>query len=444
MRFPLTGSCHAIVNIIVTIPPGLSTVCPRTDWCGNRGIIMNDTFDTKALEQGKVAPALSLPALLLNFLKIGAIGFGGGMAVIALMERDLIDKRQVMSSEEFLHGVGMAQVLGPFAPNTALFVGNRLYGLFGGLACALAFMAPSVSLVILLSWLYFAFHAIPALQNAIGGLGPVVIALILSAAWSMGRKAVRSWPTALLGLLALGGSLFKVNAVYVLVAAGLVGLLIGKQRLTGGESRPDKGAKARAKAKAPRSASVLGVALLPAVGGATAGLSLATIASTFLKVGCVFFGGGFVLVPILQQKLVGALGWLTPTQFIDGVAISNLTPGPIAVLATFTGFHLYGVSGALVATLCLFAPAFALMTVFSHEYARLKGGRRFQDFLAGVTPAVVGLVISAAVLLAPGALRDLAGWGLMVCSLFLLARLQWHPAWVLAIGAILGAVGFVH
>ncbi|MGC8491523.1 MAG: chromate transporter, partial [Syntrophobacteraceae bacterium] len=273
---------------------------------------MNDSFETKTLEQAKAVPALSLPALLLNFLKIGAIGFGGGMAVIALMERELIDKRQAMSSEEFLHGVGMAQVLGPFAPNTALFVGNRLYGLFGGLACALAFMAPSVSLVILLSWLYFAFHAIPALQNAIGGLGPVVIALILSAAWSMGRKAVRSWPTALLGLLALGVSLFKVNAVYVLVAAGLVGLLIGKQRLTGGENRADKGAKA--KAKKPGSASVPGVALLPAVGGATAGLSLATIASTFLKVGCVFFGGGFVLVPILQQKLVGALGWLTPAQ----------------------------------------------------------------------------------------------------------------------------------
>ncbi|MDR3567292.1 MAG: chromate efflux transporter [Syntrophobacteraceae bacterium] len=402
---------------------------------------MNDSLDNQTLDQAKAAPALSLPALLLTFLKIGAIGFGGGMAVIALMEQDLVNKKHAISSEEFLHGVGMAQVLGPFAPNTALFVGNRLYGPLGGLACALAFLIPSVTLVILLSWLYFAFHAIPGLQRAIGGLGPVVIALILSAAWSMGRKAVRSWPTALLGLVSLAVSLFKVNAVYVLVAAGVVGLLIGKQRLAGLESRPDKGAKAVA--KGPKSTSVPALALLPAVGGTAAGLSLATLGSTFLKVGCVFFGGGFVLVPILQQKLVSALGWLTPRQFIDGVAISNLTPGPIAVLATFTGFHLHGVSGALISTLCLFTPAFVLMTVLSHEYARLKGGRHFQDFLAGVTPAVVGLVISAAVLLAPGALRDLAGWALMVFSLFLLARLQWHPAWVLAIGAVLGAVGLV-
>jgi chromate transporter len=394
------------------------------------------------LGEEKGAPALSLPALLLLFLKIGAIGFGGGMAVIALMERDLVDKKHAITSEEFLHGVGMAQVLGPFAPNTALFVGNRLYGTLGGLACTLAFLTPSVFLVILLSWLYFTFHAIPALQSAIGGLGPVVIALILSAAWSMGRKAVRSWPTALLGLLALGVSLLKVNAVYVLVAAGLIGLVAGKQRLSGGEDHPPDNT-VKTETEGSHQAFVSGLALLPTMGGAAGGLSLATIAWTFLKVGCVFFGGGFVLVPILHQKLVSALGWLTPRQFIDGVAISNLTPGPIAVLATFTGFHLHGISGALVATLCLFTPALVLMTVLSHEYARFKGGRRFQDFLAGVTPAVVGLVISAAVLLAPGALRDLAGWGLMVCSLFLLLRLQWHPAWVLAIGAILGAAGFV-
>ena len=346
----------------------------------DKGITMNASLEAQPLEQGKAAPLLSLPALLLTFLKIGAIGFGGGMAVIALMEQDLVDKKHAISSEEFLHGVGMAQVLGPFAPNTALFVGNRLYGPLGGLACALAFLVPSVSLVILLSWLYFTFHAIPALQSAIGGLSPVVIALILSAAWSMGRKAVRSWPTALLGVFALGASLLKVNAVYVLVAAGLLGLLAGKQRLTGKGSAggsQEKAAKAVTKAGAPKSASIHGLALLPAVGSVAGGSSLATIASTFLKVGCVFFGGGFVLVPILQQKLVSTLGWLTPTQFMDGVAISNLTPGPIAVLATFTGFHLYGISGALVATLCLFAPAFVLMTVLSHEYAVFKGGRRF-------------------------------------------------------------------
>ena len=390
---------------------------------------------------------ISLLRLLLLFLKIGTIGFGGGMAVIALMEQELVTRQHAIDSEEFLHGVGMAQVLGPFAPNTALFVGNRLYGVFGGLACAIAFLLPSVTLVILLSWLYFEFHAIPALQSAIGGLGPVVIALILSAAWSMGRKAVNSWPTALLGGLSLGISLLKINAVYVLVAAGIIGLMVGKQRLSGGDGRhsaspPDTPTKPETKSPGHFSAS--SVTILPAIGAATAGVSLSEIAISFVKIGCVFFGGGFVLVPILHQNLVTVLHWLTPQEFLDGVAISNLTPGPIAVLATFTGFHLHGVSGAVVATLSLFAPAFILMTLLSHEYARFKEGQRFQDFLAGVTPAVVGLVVSAAVLLAPGALRGWGAWGLMIFSLFLLTRLKWHPVWVLTIGSIIGGIGWIH
>ena len=387
-------------------------------------------------------PALSLPVLLLHFLKIGAIGFGGGMAVIALMEREIIVKKRVMEVEEFLHGIGLGQLLGPFAVNASLFIGNRLYGPLGGLACAVAFMAPSVFIVIILAWLYFSFHAVPALQSAIGGLGPVVIALILGAAWSMGRRAVRSWQSALLAVFALGFSLFKVNAVYVLLGAGLIGLIAGTRKL--GAVRLRKKQKQDKKPKTPVSgSSTAAVLALPtAAEVAVTGTSLASIAWVFLKIGFVFFGGGFVLIPVLQQKLE-ALGWLTPREFIDGVAISNLTPGPIAVLATFAGFHIQGVSGALVATLALFTPSLILMTFLSHGYSRLKEGPRVQDFLAGVTPAVVGMVVSAAVLLAPGALRGFASWALLVIAFLLLVRFQWHPAWVLAVGAVLGAVGVV-
>ena len=387
-------------------------------------------------------PALSLPALCLQFMRLGAIGFGGGMAVIALMERDLIQKRRVLEEEEFLHGVGLGQVLGPFAVNTALFVGNRLYGTLGGLACAFSFMAPSVILVILLSWLYFSFHTVPALQNAIGGLGPVVIALILSAAWSMGRKALRSWPAVLIAGLALGLSLLKINAVYVLVAASLTGLLAGRRISRGGWHRKPPDGKGPT-APDPGRSTPAAMALVPAIGATVGGIPLTLLAWTFLKTGCVFFGGGFVLVPILHQKLVETLGWLTPTEFLDGVAVSNLTPGPIAVLATFAGFHVHGVTGALVATLALFAPSLILMTALSHGYTQLKKEQRFQDFLAGVTPAVVGMVVSASALLAPGALHGPTGWCLLSAALLFLIRFKWHPAWVLAIGAILGAISLV-
>ena len=398
--------------------------------------MLNDKEKTSQPQHPRegVRPALSLPALILHFLKIGTIGFGGGMAMIALMERDLVRKKHALDAEEFIHGVGLGQVLGPFAVNTALFVGNRLYGPLGGLACAFAFMTPSVLIVILLAWLYFSFHAIPALQNAIGGLGPVVIALILGAAWSMGRKVMHSWPSVLMAVFGLALSLLKINAVYVLIGAGLTGLIAGRSLKQEDQDKP--------KTPGAGPASVAGLALLPAAGIAAKGASLPSIAWVFLKVGCVFFGGGFVLIPVLQQKLE-TLGWLTPRSFIDGVAISNLTPGPIAVLATFTGFHLHGIPGALLATLALFTPSLILMTFFSQGYSKMKEGRHVKDFLSGVTPAVVGMVVSAAVLLAPATLHGPAGWGLMAIALLLLIRLQWHPAFVLAIGAVLGVTGVV-
>ena len=253
----------------------------------------------------------TLREMVLLFLKLGALGFGGGMAVVALMEQ-----------EEFLHGLALGQILGSFATNAAFFVGQRFFGLLGGLACAIAFMTPSVALVILLSWLYFSFHTIPALQTAMRGLSPVVIALILSAAWSMGRKAVRSWSAGFLLVLALVLALFKVNSLVALMAGAAVGLWAGKEMLAGKTSTP-KGVKLPALV-------VLGA---PPVAAVTVASSLMGTAWTFLKVGFVFFGGGFVLVPVLHHKLVVSLGWLSSQEFLDGVAISNLTPGPIALLA---------------------------------------------------------------------------------------------------------------
>jgi chromate transporter len=172
----------------------------------------------------------------------------------------------------------------------------------------------------------------------------------------------------------------------------------------------------------------------------SATVSLGAIGWTFLQVGFVFFGGGFVLIPILHERLVTGLGWLTPAEFVDGVALSQLTPGPIAVLATFAGYRLAGVPGALLATLALFAPAVLLMLLFSRFYARLRQEVRVKDFLAGIVPAVVGLIGAAALLLMPGsvAIQRPATVVLAGFSLFVLVRWRWHPAFPLAMGAAVG------
>lgn len=362
------------------------------------------------------------------------------MAVIALIERELIQARKLLSTEEFLHGVGLGQLLGPFAANTSYFVGHRLFGPGGGILCAAAFLTPSVLLVIGLSWLYFTFHSIPTLQSAMAGLGPVVIALILSAAWALGKKALRSGPAVLLAAAAFGASLLRVSPVYVLSAAGVLGLALGTGRLSG-KGKPES--VTGGKTPGPQT-SIRGAAgFLPVAASAVVAAPLGVVALTFLKMGLVFFGGGFVLIPLLHQRLVVDLHWLTPQQFLDGMAISNLTPGPIAILATFVGFHLQGVVGALVATASLFLPATVLMMVLCQGYDRFRDARRARDFLAGVAPAVAGLVVGAAVALAPGVLRGPTAWVLSAVSLFLLVRQKWHPAFVLSLGALLGAVGWM-
>lgn len=264
----------------------------------------------------------------------------------------------------------------------------------------------------------------------------MVIALILSAAWSMGRKSVKSPVAIALLLAAVGGSLARINPIWILAIAGLIGYFL---RL----SRPRF-----------RSETTPGLLPLPLTGGlhilstslptasTLAAMGLLTLAVVFFKVGLVFFGGGFVLIPVLHQQLVTQLGWLTAREFIDGVAISQLTPGPMAVLATFAGYRVAGVSGALVATVALFLPATLLMWGISHFYERLRHVTAVKDFLAGVNPAVVGLILAAAIALAPTSLhgeRPLS-LALAAIALLLLARFKWHPASVLAMGALVGAV----
>ena len=394
---------------------------------------------------------MSIFQMALAFLKIGAIGFGGGMAVIALMEQDCVKRRGCLEAEEFLHGVGLGQILGPFAVNAAIFIGSRMFGPIGGLIAAISFLLPSVVLVVFLSWLYAAFHHIPSLQGALAGLGPVVIALILSAAWSMGRKKLHSVVAIVIATATCVAGVLHVNPVWTLLAAGLAGLGL---KLGASQSRtpsspqsqrsvlplwPGMAAAQEISSPAPRPILVSSGAAAMLSGS----VGLVQLGWMFLKVGLVFFGGGFVLIPVLNHQLVQELGWLTTQQFMDGVAISQLTPGPIAVLATFAGFLKAGVPGALVATAALFAPAVILMLLISSFYDRLRGKRFAQDFLAGVEPAVIGLIVAAAVALGPSSisLARPVSVGLGLLALVLLVRFQWHPAFVLLIGAVAGIVG---
>ena len=376
------------------------------------------------------AVALSLPGLMAACLKIGSIGFGGGTAVIALMEEEFVRKRRIISLDEFMSGVGLGQILGAFAVNTAIFIGYRFFGLVGGLLSAGAFMLPSFLFVLFLSDLYFRYHTIPALQGTIAGLGPVVIALIINAAWLIGRRVLHSWSTGAIAVVAFAAGVVQLNPVFVLAAAGLVGLML---KLT--PAIPNGPATVGARVPSTTAKSLLFA--FPASTG------LPLVFTTFFKIGMIFFGGGFVLVPVLHNRLVTQLQWLKPQEFLDGLAISNLAPGPIALIATFAGYHLAGFPGAILATVALFGPGILLMLAISHEYQRFRNDKRAQRFLAGINPAVAGLILSAAPLLGRSALVSWRGYGLFVFSLALLTWLRWHPVFVLIIGSAAGYFGLL-
>ena len=397
------------------------------------------------------APRVPLVRLLLLCAEVGAFAFGGGIGIMAYLEREVVHRRRILSAEEFLNGMAMSQMLGPMAVNASFFIGYRHYGFLGGLLCLFAFTGPSVLLVILLAWLYFAHHALPALQGVLAGVQTAVIALLVSAAWSLGRKSVRSLPAAILCAAGLAAGLTKVGFLYALAASGLVGVLLGSRRIAGTNSPspaaapepllPDRGPRAAPLILSTTTGSRLATAAkILFAGGA---VSLAKLALVGMKVGLLWVGGTFTIVALLYQTLVVEQRWITPALFRDAVAIATITPGPLSVLATFTGYYLHGIIGSLVATYSLYVPSIAMMTFLCDRYQRLPAEGKARDFLNGLGPCVVGVVLSAAVMLASGVLNT--GWQihyraclLTLIAFLLLVRFKWSPIYVLALAAGVG------
>jgi chromate transporter len=411
---------------------------------------VNDAIKTEPVEK------LEKPRLRWiagQFFKIGALGFGGGVAIIALMREQCVTRRKCLSDEEFLHGVSLGQFLGSFAVNSAFFIGYRMRGLIGGLTAATSFLAPSVSLVILLSALYGAAQKAELFQQAMQGASPVVLALILSAAFGLGKSALKTplaWALAIMGLA--GTLLHWPLAMLIVVGAG-VGILFTRWVPAASPSpanssephrEPSAGDKqAPAVVAAGVHTTTTATALkTSAAGAATAAGSISMLGMLwlFLKIGCLFFGGGYVLVPLLQRELVDTRHLLSMQEFLNGVAISQLTPGPIAVLATFAGYRLHGVLGAILATAALYVPATVLMIIISQAYTRFRNLEIVQQMLKSIGAVIVGMIVASAVQLAPHSSISLthpAGIILGIVAFVLLLR-RWHPAFLLVGGALLG------
>lgn len=365
----------------------------------------------------------SLSFLFLSFLKIGASAFGGFMALISAVENVFVTRHDKIEHNDMLDGISLASMLpGAIAVNVVAYVGYRLRGVPGVIVSVTAVILPSFILLLLLSNLYLRWGEIPAVTNVFKGFIPAVCAVIVATAWNLGRKTIVGWKegllflTAVLALILEGGFFVTVSVV---VCSGLVGLVVFRNNGAEEQNRPDS-VDSEAHTTTIKSFSALPLLL-------AASLSAEGLVKLFLVFGgmsLMLFGGGYVFIPLIQQVVVDGYHWVSQREFVDAIAMGQVTPGPILISAAFIGFKVAGVAGALVATVGIFMPSVALMVSCSTVFARLKTSGSFQSALNGIRPAIVGLITAAAIIIARTAPLTIASLVIFSLGLFLLLRFR--------------------
>lgn len=365
----------------------------------------------------------SLRELAAFFLRLGTTAFGGPAAHIAIMEAELVRRRKWLSRERFLDLLGASNLIpGPSSSELAIHIGYLLGGWPGLLVAGICFILPAACMVAVLAWAYVHFGKLPEVSAILYGVKPVVIAVILQALWGLGRTAVKTTFLGALGLLSVLFAFLGLHPLVVLVLAG--------------------GAVCLTSLRTPRlSVAAVPVAVVAptvALSGAATSFSLGSVFLVFLKVGAVVFGSGYVLLAFLRADLVTHRGWLTDSQLVDAVAVGQVTPGPVFTTATFIGYLLGGVRGAVVATIGIFLPAFLLVAASSPLLPRIRKSTSAGAFLDGVNVGSLALMTEVTWQLGRVSLIDFLTVVLAVASVAALMRLRLNSAWLMLFGAVLG------
>jgi chromate transporter len=367
------------------------------------------------------------------FLKLGTIAFGGPAAHIALMHTEVVGRRRWVSEQQFLDLVGATNLLpGPSSTELAIYLGLRRAGWRGLVAAGACFIAPAFAIVLGLAVLYDRYGTTPVATDLLYGVTPVVIAIVVHALVLLGRTALKSAWLAGIGLAALGGYLAGLHPLPLLALGAALWLAV-----TGGRRFAARfGAPA---VLAP--AALAGPWLLPAPAAAPGSVSLATLFWTFLKLGSVVFGSGYVLLAFLRDDLVEGLRVLSDQQLVDAVAVGQVTPGPVFTTATFIGYLVAGTPGAVVATLGMFAPSFVLVPLIDRLLSAIRRRPWVRTALDGVNVVAVALMAGVAAQLARTSLVDPLTVALAAATLGVLLRWRPNPTWLIAAGA---AAGLLH
>jgi len=362
---------------------------------------------------------VSLAEIALLFLKLGTIAFGGPAAHIAMMEEEFVRRRRWISHQEFLDRLGASNLIpGPSSTELAIHIGYSKRGWRGLLVAGCCFIVPAAILVGLIAAAYVRYGSLPRVEHILYAIKPVVIAVILQALWNLGRTAVKSAWLAVIGVGAVVVYFFNAHELVLLAVTGLAAAIPALAR--------------------SRRAMLL---LLPPIAAAAvqpAPFGLTRLFLTFLKIGSVLFGSGYVLLAFLRSDFVDRLGWLTEKQLLDAVAVGQVTPGPVFTTATFIGYLVGRGRGAAVATVAVFLPAFILVAASGPLLPKIRRSPVAAAFLDGVVVGSLALIVVVAWQLGRAAIVDVTTASIAVVSTILLFRFRVNSAWLVLGAAAIG------
>jgi len=370
------------------------------------------------------------------FFKLGTIGFGGPAAHIALMEDEVVRRRQWLTRGAFLDYVGATNLIpGPNSTELAIEIGRDRAGWPGLIVAGVAFIVPAALIVGVTAWAYVRYGGLPAALALLAGVKPVVIAIVVQALWRLTKTAVKTAWLGALALAAIVAVVVGVNELVVLLASALVAAGVAAARVRSGDDR----AAILSAAGVPRGIGTSPVAAaLGTAAAVPAAVSLWPLFAIFLKIGSVLFGSGYVLLAFLRADFVQRLGWLTERQLLDAVAVGQVTPGPVFTTATFIGYVLAGVPGAVAATVGIFLPAFVFVAVSGPLIPRLRRSHIAGPTLDGVNAASLGLMAVVTWQLGRASIVDVPTAALAVSAGALLATKRVNAALLILGGAMAG------
>ena len=332
----------------------------------------------------------SLPLLFISFLRMGITAFGGP-AMIAYIRKTAVGEKQWLDSESFQDGVALCQTIpGATAMQMAAYVGLKARGVRGATSCYVGFGLPAFLLMLTLSFAYSLTHELPAVISIFSGLQAVIVAVVANATLSFGKTSVKNWKSVVIALVAAGLFWIMANPLLIIILAALLGMLLtGRQPVA-------------QRAIHPASIRHTTIPLLFFLFASAAGFALLFfyrreffgLAVLMSKIDLIAFGGGFVSVPLMFHEIVEIRSWMDPSTFLNGIVLGQFTPGPIVITATFVGYMVYGLPGAIIATVAIFLPSFLILVGIAPWFDRLRSSPWFTRAIRGILCSFVGLLFT--------------------------------------------------